>query len=27
MIFGEVSDFADVLEATRQLEQVINQVI
>ena len=27
MIFGEVPDFADILEATRQLEQVINQVI
>ena len=27
MIFGEVPDFAEVLEATRQLEQVINQVI
>ena len=27
MIFGEVPDFVDVLEATRQLEQVINQVI
>lgn len=27
MIFGEVPDFAEILEATRQLEQVINQVI
>ncbi len=27
MIFGEVPDFAEVLEATRQLEQVINQAI
>ena len=27
MIFEEVPDFADVLEETRQLEQVINQVI
>lgn len=27
MIFGEVPDFADVLEATRQLEQLINQAI
>lgn len=25
MIFGEVPDFADVLEATRMLESVINQ--
>jgi hypothetical protein len=25
MIFGEVPDFAEVLDATRQLERVINQ--
>jgi hypothetical protein len=27
MIFGEVPDFSEVLDATRQLEQVINQGI